>query len=247
MAKSYHEFGALKQKIYYLDHAMNLSILLADEEIFRDEARCYIHQICALKNLVTPTHSQDDPPETPKRNAETSSFPSSTDTFPDVETSKSVPTEPIESDKKMSDSSTFSCSLKERYSSISNRASAPLPDSSASSSLNNSPQMKKKSNPPIFKGSLKDRYPTPDLESSSLSLPIEEKRKESDVTDQVISSVRASIIHLNKKTEELEEEKKRNLRKNVNEERKREESEESKVVSFTDEYEDGESLHDTYI
>lgn len=220
MAKNYHEFGALQQKMDYLHHAMNLCILLADDEIFEDEARSHIQVIYALKDQVIHSRSQNDPPETPRRNPEAPSFSSSSSSipFPSVETSAFQET--FEG-KKVSDSSIFSRPLKDRYSSISNRSSIPLPDSSISSSLNNSPQMKKKSDPPVFARSLKDRYSIANSESSSLSLPIVEKRKE-------ISTREISL----------------NERKRVNQENEIEESKD-KVVSFTDDDED--SIHDTYI
>ncbi|XP_033219130.1 uncharacterized protein LOC117174286 [Belonocnema kinseyi] len=220
MAKNYHAFGALQQKMDYLHHAMNLCILLADDEIFQDEARTHIQVICALKDLVIQSRCQDDPPETPRRNPEAPSFSSPSSAIPSPSVDTSTSQETFEG-KKVSDSSIFSRTLKDRYSSISNRSSIPWPDSSASSSLNNSPQMKKKSDPPVFVSSLKDRYPIVNSERSSLSVPIVEERKE-------ISTREISL----------------NETKRVSEEDKIEESKD-KVVSFTDE--DAESIHDTYI
>lgn len=176
MAKQYHLYGALQQKTEYLQHAMSLSIILAEDEMFQDEARSYIQVIVSLQRLVTRSCSRDEPPETPKRNVETPNFFSTTENnFPNVSTPFPNKETTAKSTKTISDPSIFSSSLKDRYSSLSNRSSLHYPDASASSSRNNSPPVQKKSDPPAYFRSFKDRFSISSSDVPSTPLPVVEE------------------------------------------------------------------------
>lgn len=162
MSEKYHERGAVQQKTIYLQHAMSLCILLAEDEMFQEDARSQIREIVSLQKLITRSHSRDVPPETPKRNEESPSFTSSlwnNNNNPSTSSSISSPVakvnsrsqESFESSKKKSDSSLFSQSLNARFSSFSNQTSTD-----ASSSQSSSPPMKKKSDPPAYLRPLQD-------------------------------------------------------------------------------------------
>ncbi|XP_043480785.1 uncharacterized protein LOC122510309 [Leptopilina heterotoma] len=172
MGEKYHEYGAVKQKNEYLQHAMSLSILLAEDEMFREDARSQIREIVSLQRLITTSTSRDDPPETPKRNPEMPIFTStSRNTNPSTSSSISSSNpeansqeEFLERSKKKSDTSPYSVSLKDRYSSPSNQSSK-FPTEEIS---------RKKSDPPVYFQSFNSRFSNTSSDDTAALSPTEE-------------------------------------------------------------------------
>lgn len=77
-----HQYRAYRQKMVYLDHADRLSILLSEFPTCQEEGRLYRDKIKTLRRRETSSRLPDDPPETPKRNAEGSSIPTPIFTAP---------------------------------------------------------------------------------------------------------------------------------------------------------------------
>ena len=245
MARNYHEYGSLQQKIAYLNHAKNLSILLSEDKTFEKKVYYYLQEISALKNLMINSPSQNKPPNTPKRNTDLfnsfSSFNNNSsitlpNPFSTVKSSTSSQME-FESATEILDSSNFSRSSKDRYSSILDRPSIPLPDLNVTSPQNTSPQMKKKSDPPVFVRPLKNRFLISPSNRSPLTLPVVEERKESN-----INSPNNCLLSTEISINELKEERKENAKKLNKDE---ENCVKYRVISFTDE--DEETFYGTYI
>ncbi|KOC66588.1 Protein MB21D2 [Habropoda laboriosa] len=74
IAECCNHYQAHRQKTIYLDHADRLAILLFEQELFKDEARAYRDKIKVLRLKTASSKSANDPPDTPKRNAETPIF-----------------------------------------------------------------------------------------------------------------------------------------------------------------------------
>lgn len=70
MAECCHRYRAYQQKRVYLDQADRLSIILSEIHTrYKDDAKAYRKKIYNLRMKPT-TRSQNEPPETPKRNLE---------------------------------------------------------------------------------------------------------------------------------------------------------------------------------
>ncbi|EZA54101.1 Protein MB21D2 [Ooceraea biroi] len=77
MAECCHRYRAYQQKQVYLDQADRLSIILSEATRYKDDAKAYHDKIYALRMRVTTNltmRSQNEPPETPKRNQEAPIF-----------------------------------------------------------------------------------------------------------------------------------------------------------------------------
>jgi hypothetical protein len=74
MAECCHRYQAYQQKQVYLDQADRLSIILSEMARYKDDAKAYRDKIYVLRKKTTTnaktTRSQNEPPETPKRNLE---------------------------------------------------------------------------------------------------------------------------------------------------------------------------------
>jgi len=74
MAECCHRYQAYQQKQVYLDQADRLSIILSEMARYKDDAKAYRDKIYALRMKATTnaktTRSQNEAPETPKRNLE---------------------------------------------------------------------------------------------------------------------------------------------------------------------------------
>jgi len=73
MAECCHKYRAYQQKEVYLNQADRLSIILSEMTRYKDDAKAYRNKIYALRMkpiMNSTTRSQDEPPETPKRNLE---------------------------------------------------------------------------------------------------------------------------------------------------------------------------------
>lgn len=73
MAECCHRYRAYQQKEVYLDQADRLSIILSEMTRYKDDAKAYRNKIYALRmkpTMNSATRSQNEPPETPKRNLE---------------------------------------------------------------------------------------------------------------------------------------------------------------------------------
>ncbi|XP_011629957.1 uncharacterized protein LOC105422316 [Pogonomyrmex barbatus] len=73
MAECCHRYRAYQQKEVYLDQADRLSIILSEMTRYKDDAKAYRKMIYAVRmkpKMKSTTRSQNEPPETPKRNLE---------------------------------------------------------------------------------------------------------------------------------------------------------------------------------
>lgn len=72
MAECCHRYRSYHQKEVYLDQADRLSIILSDLTRYKNDAKAYRDKIHALrmKAATNSTKLPNEPPETPKRNAE---------------------------------------------------------------------------------------------------------------------------------------------------------------------------------
>lgn len=73
MAECCHRYRAYQQKEVYLDQADRLSIILSEMTRYKDDAKAYRNWIFTLRmkpTINSTTRSQNEPPETPKRNQE---------------------------------------------------------------------------------------------------------------------------------------------------------------------------------
>lgn len=77
VAECCHKYGALSQKMVYIEHAERLSILLSEHVSHKDDAKAYLDKLKSLKRRLASTRSQSDPPKTPKRNVDPPLFTSS--------------------------------------------------------------------------------------------------------------------------------------------------------------------------
>ncbi|XP_071635285.1 uncharacterized protein [Temnothorax longispinosus] len=71
MAECCHRYRAYQQKQVYLDQADRLSIILSEMTRYKDDAKAYRKKIYDLRmkpTMNSTTRSQNEPPETPKRN-----------------------------------------------------------------------------------------------------------------------------------------------------------------------------------
>ncbi|XP_076645726.1 uncharacterized protein LOC143355097 [Halictus rubicundus] len=72
-----NQYGARQQKALYLDHAERLSMLLFEEPRYREHVRGLRDKINVLRKKNPRTRSQNEAPETPKRNVEAAVYVSS--------------------------------------------------------------------------------------------------------------------------------------------------------------------------
>lgn len=73
MAECCHRYRAYQQKEVYLNQADRLSIILSEMTRYKDDAKAYRNWIFTLRmkpTMNSTTNSQNEPPETPKRNQE---------------------------------------------------------------------------------------------------------------------------------------------------------------------------------
>lgn len=68
MAEHCHNYGALSQKMAYVEQAERLSVLLSEHVSHKDDANTYLEKLYILKKRVVHLRSRDDPPKTPRRN-----------------------------------------------------------------------------------------------------------------------------------------------------------------------------------
>ncbi|XP_012142685.1 uncharacterized protein LOC105662709 isoform X1 [Megachile rotundata] len=74
IAERCNQYRAYRQKTVYLDHADRLSILLFEQQRFKEDARAYRDKIKVLRKKMGKSEPRDDVPVTPKRNAETAVY-----------------------------------------------------------------------------------------------------------------------------------------------------------------------------
>ncbi|KMQ95304.1 protein mb21d2 [Lasius niger] len=86
MAKCCHRYRSYQQKKVYLDQADRLTIILSDLTRYKDDVKAYHDEISALRMRVATnsTRLPNEPPETPKRNAEPIFISSWKDRFAEV-------------------------------------------------------------------------------------------------------------------------------------------------------------------
>ncbi|XP_076285469.1 uncharacterized protein LOC143211565 [Lasioglossum baleicum] len=77
MADRCNQYGACREKALYLDHADRLATLLFEEPRYKDNVRSHRDKINVLRKKTPRTWSQNDGPETPKRNVEAAVYVSS--------------------------------------------------------------------------------------------------------------------------------------------------------------------------